>query len=766
MAAEPGTYVLLSAKNINYALDVKSGIEKNTNGIQLYTRNDTDAQLLRLIPHGDYWQLQFILNGKCVDRYLNSTANGGLIDIFQTNESEAQDWRLIEDGKTVTISGTAYPSYVLKHPTEEVCLDINGGTIANGTKLQVYECNSTDAQRWILFPQNAIPDGTYEIATVMSSTLVLDVSDASTASGANVMIYSHNDGNNQKWKVETDAKGISTIKAVNTGHALDVAGAAAKDGTNVQVYTPNGTQAQQWVIEPSSTAGERNTQPTALYRIHTVSGSGRVLDVCGGKSALGTNVQIYTANSTKAQLFEFIPTEAIATDLPVPASLGWVKTPTGSWGSGSATFAYGDVALYPAWKCNGTGYQLRYRYRQRGASSADSYRSDWSAWCSIADSSTTNSGWGDIQTTNCDTTYTGGYRRAVNPVSGTLSEKGTDLIEWQYEVRRYEEEWGKVSSCAHGNSATGTIRAAVQPTISNVSAVMTPEGMAIGFTSSFKRNNNTVKATGELFDAVTETGLAYTGDYIVVPYNQLKTVPDENAKYSFTLQLTTTDGAASSTTVSIPVSYNASHGTTLTASVSVADTLATVKADTGSTVYLIIERGHGNRLVEYEMENGAVTIAPPIGVDWRMFVMKGSLSGAWASKLIKNEAIEPDGYHLTAIDSSFDFAALTFDSDSGFEVKYERDYKLSITTGREREIAGIGSTVSASWPLECTLVDGYQGRDISDMYDEFDKAAHMGYAIYRDPRGFWAQVLIKSAECDRSKPNSYSVKFSLAEVEV
>lgn len=765
MAIEPGTYVLVSGKNSNYALDVKNGSEKNGSACQLYTRNDTDAQLLRVIPVDNCYRLQFILNGKCLDRASNGTTNGTAVQVYDVNGTAAQKWRIVDSGSTGSISGTSYVKYILKHPTLDMALDVASGTMANGTKLQLYEANNTDAQNWMLVPQNPVANGTYEMVTALSSTMRVDVKSGSTAQGANVQLYSRNDTNAQKWVVSTDSNGISTIKSAETGYALDVQSGSTKDGANVQVYAANGTEAQQWVIEPSSTSGERNGQPSAYYRVHVVSGKGRVLDVASGKTALNTNIQVYSANGTKAQLFEFVPTESLADDLPVPSSLGISKASLGASSGTAATFAYGSVAVYPRFACSGSTYQMRYRTRTRTAKQDNSDRSSWSAWASIADGSTSNSGWGDIQDYNCEVAQKGGVNWA-KALTGTLSSGGTDLVEWQYEVRRFAETWGKANGCAHGNSATATVKAAVKPNVSGISAAMTTEGIAVTYTSDFIRSGNTVTVSAPgLFSAAKSTAMPYSGT-VVVPYGNLTTVPDEGDTYAVTVQVTTCDGGIGSTTSRTAVSYDAQHGTTVTAKATVDGTLATIKTD-ATAVYLRIERGHGDRLVECPVSNGSVTIAPPLGVPYLVFVMKGSTSGAWASTALKMDAVNDGCYHITATDCSSDLRVKVKEGERpDFSVSYERDMSLNSTTGREREVVGLGTTVSASWNLGGTLVDKMDGAALDALDSQFDTAAHMGKCIFRSPHGFWAQAAIKSASIDFQRPDYHDVDFSFEEVQI
>lgn len=80
--------------------------------------------------------------------------------------------------------------------------------------------------------------------------------------------------------------------ALDNNMVLDVAGGSTKDGANIQLYKRNGTNAQLFMIVESEVPG---------YYYIVNKGSGKVLDVQGGNTASQTNVQLYTQNSTQAQ---------------------------------------------------------------------------------------------------------------------------------------------------------------------------------------------------------------------------------------------------------------------------------------------------------------------------------------------------------------------------------------------------------------------------------------------------------------------------------
>ena len=83
-----------------------------------------------------------------------------------------------------------------------------------------------------------------------------------------------------------------TLTSVNSGKVLDVNGGVSANGTNVQQYDSNGTYAQKWIAVKNSDGS---------YTFQSALAENAVLDVNGGSSANGTNVQLYTSNGTNAK---------------------------------------------------------------------------------------------------------------------------------------------------------------------------------------------------------------------------------------------------------------------------------------------------------------------------------------------------------------------------------------------------------------------------------------------------------------------------------
>ena len=73
--------------------------------------------------------------GKCLDVDANGTANHTKVQLWECNDSGAQQWRARADGS-------------LLNPQSGRCLDIPQGNTAEGTDLQIYDCNGLWTQVW------------------------------------------------------------------------------------------------------------------------------------------------------------------------------------------------------------------------------------------------------------------------------------------------------------------------------------------------------------------------------------------------------------------------------------------------------------------------------------------------------------------------------------------------------------------------------------------------------------------------------------------
>jgi hypothetical protein len=129
------------------------------------------------------------------------------------------------------------------------CLDVAGANSADGTAVQLYDCNGTAAQQW-----SVGSDG-----TIRALGKCLDVTGNSTADGAKVQLWSCSGGANQKWTV-TAAHDIVNPRA---NKCLDVTDNSSANGARAQIWSCTGAANQKWTA-PAADGGTTPSAPMAV----------------------------------------------------------------------------------------------------------------------------------------------------------------------------------------------------------------------------------------------------------------------------------------------------------------------------------------------------------------------------------------------------------------------------------------------------------------------------------------------------------------------
>ena len=112
------------------------------------------------------------------------------------------------------------------------CVDVAGASSANGTPIQLYDCNDSAAQRW-----SVTADGTLE-----ALGKCLDVASGATANGSATQLYECNGTGAQQWEAQPDG----TLRNERSGRCLDAAGASSENGTRLIIYDCHGGANQRW----------------------------------------------------------------------------------------------------------------------------------------------------------------------------------------------------------------------------------------------------------------------------------------------------------------------------------------------------------------------------------------------------------------------------------------------------------------------------------------------------------------------------------------
>ncbi|MBY8867852.1 chitinase [Streptomyces sennicomposti] len=130
------------------------------------------------------------------------------------------------------------------------CLDVAGANSADGTGVQIYDCNGTAAQQWTVGA-----DG-----TLRALGKCLDVTGNSTANGAKVQLWTCTGGANQKWTV-TAAHDIVNPQA---DKCLDVTDNNPANGSRAQIWSCTGAANQKWNAPAADGGGSTPAAPMAV----------------------------------------------------------------------------------------------------------------------------------------------------------------------------------------------------------------------------------------------------------------------------------------------------------------------------------------------------------------------------------------------------------------------------------------------------------------------------------------------------------------------
>ncbi|MEU4143762.1 ThuA domain-containing protein [Streptomyces parvulus] len=236
-----------SAVNNGYEIqiDATDSPDRTTGSVYGFRSADIAARDAALNPPGEWntyelrvtgERLEIFLNGRKINDFTNtdparSLRQGhiGLQNHGAGDEVSFRNIRIKRDGgqqpgpRTGEVKGVGGK-----------CLDVDNSMTADGTKIQLWTCNGTGAQRW-----TRADDG-----TVTALGKCLDVSGGGSADGTKIQLWTCNGSGAQKWAPQSDA----TVRNPQSGKCLDASGGTWNDGTPVHLWTCHTGTNQKWVL--------------------------------------------------------------------------------------------------------------------------------------------------------------------------------------------------------------------------------------------------------------------------------------------------------------------------------------------------------------------------------------------------------------------------------------------------------------------------------------------------------------------------------------
>jgi hypothetical protein len=146
------------------------------------------------------------------------------------------------DAPTDQINPGAYFSVVNKGDNK--CVDARGAGTANGTVIQQYACNNSNAQQF----QFQWTNGPFLRVNNRGNTAESwDVSGRSTADGAGIQLWSYGGGTNQQWQAVFEPGGYWHFVSMSTQKCLTANGSG--DGTQLTQVTCTGVASQSFRLQ-------------------------------------------------------------------------------------------------------------------------------------------------------------------------------------------------------------------------------------------------------------------------------------------------------------------------------------------------------------------------------------------------------------------------------------------------------------------------------------------------------------------------------------
>lgn len=150
-----GTYTLTVA-NTSLAIDVANASYASGANVQVFQSNNSGAQKWNVARNADgTYTIVNAASGKALDVAGGSAYSGANVQQYQPNGSAAQRWSITFDAGGYKIASAAGAGGAC-------VLDVSGGitsngSAANGGNLQVYQSNNSVAQRFTLQPTTYVP---------------------------------------------------------------------------------------------------------------------------------------------------------------------------------------------------------------------------------------------------------------------------------------------------------------------------------------------------------------------------------------------------------------------------------------------------------------------------------------------------------------------------------------------------------------------------------------------------------------------------------
>jgi len=212
--------------------------------------------------------------GKCLVDPSDQAETGTYVQLRGCYEDNDQDREQNDEQKWILPGDGTIRSAI----DTTQCLDLEGGSTNDGTRLLIRPCHSGANQRWIV-------DDAF-LRSFLDRSKVVEVRYGNTADGASIQLRSYHGGPNQQWgRVKSQQVELSAL-----GKCMEDTSGNATSGTSVKLWTCNGDRRQKWLVPGDGT-------------IRSAIDVTQCLDLENGSAYDGASIQLWPCHGGNSQVW-------------------------------------------------------------------------------------------------------------------------------------------------------------------------------------------------------------------------------------------------------------------------------------------------------------------------------------------------------------------------------------------------------------------------------------------------------------------------------
>ncbi len=307
-----GFYTIHSSIDSAYVLDVAAASSEPGANAQLWSSNGSLAQTWYVSRQDDgTYTIESLCSGLFLDVKWASREAGANVWQYSASGTASQKWKIVarskmgdflkaqdavtkdkaddagkaqaasaddaqpavaEQSTTESTSKKLSPSsedesYMLISECNGLALDVSGANAENGTNIQCYTPNATEAQGFTLQKASALPKGTYAIKAFSDQSKMVEVKWGLRNPGAQAELYAWNGSPAQRWSMAVDSDGFYSFESVCSGLMLTAPDNAGGVVTQTDKIDAGATDSQKWALAGNAAGGFSLVSKTTVFVI-------------------------------------------------------------------------------------------------------------------------------------------------------------------------------------------------------------------------------------------------------------------------------------------------------------------------------------------------------------------------------------------------------------------------------------------------------------------------------------------------------------------